>query len=97
MGTRALGSWFLGALGICIGVFVSAYSYRRDELANTSLRGEARIMDESETYRKFAEECRRMARNALPHQKAILLEMAELWTSLAERAEAEDGCASNLH
>jgi len=54
-------------------------------------------MDESETYRKFAEECRRMARNALPHQQAILLEMAELWTRLAEKAEAENGCASNLH
>ncbi|HEX9324742.1 MAG TPA: hypothetical protein VF913_21885 [Xanthobacteraceae bacterium] len=54
-------------------------------------------MGESETYRKFAEECRRMARNALPHQKAILLEMAELWTNLAEKAEAENGCASNLH
>jgi hypothetical protein len=54
-------------------------------------------MGESETYRKFAEECRRMARNALPHQKAILLEMAELWTSLAEKADAESGCASNSH
>jgi hypothetical protein len=52
-------------------------------------------MGESETYRKFAEECTRIARNALPHQKAILLEMAELWTSLAEKAEAENGCASN--
>jgi hypothetical protein len=54
-------------------------------------------MAESETYRKFAEECRRMARNALPHQKAILLEMAELWTSLAKNAEAENGYASNSH
>jgi hypothetical protein len=36
-----------------------------------------------------------MARNALPHQKAILLEMAELWTGLAEKAEAANGCASN--
>jgi hypothetical protein len=51
-------------------------------------------MDESETYRTFAEECRRMARNALPHQKAILLEMAELWANLAEKAEAQNGCAS---
>jgi hypothetical protein len=51
-------------------------------------------MGESETYRKFAEECRRMARNALPHQRTILLEMAELWTSLAEKAGAQNGCAS---
>jgi hypothetical protein len=36
-----------------------------------------------------------MARNALPHQKTILLEMAELWTNLAEKAEAENGCASS--
>jgi hypothetical protein len=51
-------------------------------------------MGESETYRKFAEECRRMARNALPHQKAVLLEMAELWANLAEKTEAQNGCAS---
>jgi hypothetical protein len=36
-----------------------------------------------------------MARQALPHQKTILLEMAELWTSLAGKADAENGCASN--
>jgi hypothetical protein len=53
------------------------------------------MMAESETYRKFAEECRRMARNALPHQRAILLEMAELWANLAEKTEAENGYASN--
>jgi hypothetical protein len=54
-------------------------------------------MAESETYRKFAEECRRMARHALPHQQVILLEMAELWMNLAEKADAENGCASSSH
>jgi hypothetical protein len=38
-----------------------------------------------------------MARNALPHQKTILLEMAQLWTNLAENADAENGAASNSH
>ena len=76
--------------------------YRRIRIGVTSWQtphcgAKREIMDESETYRKFAEECRRMARNALPHQQAILLEMAELWTRLAEKAEAENGCASNLH
>jgi hypothetical protein len=64
-------------------------------MTNRGCEAKRQIMGESETYRKFAEECRRMARDALPHQKAILLEMAELWTSLAEKAEAENGCASN--
>jgi hypothetical protein len=68
-----------------------------NQLANTGLRGEAAIMGESETYRRFAEECRRMARNALPHQKTILLEMAQLWTNLAENADAENGAASSSH
>jgi len=72
----------------CVGV---------NEFANIDCEAKLRIMGESETYRKFAEECRRMARNALPHQKAILLEMAELWTNLAEKVEAENGCASNFH
>lgn len=58
-------------------------------------RTKRQMMAESETYRKFAEECRRMARNALPHQRAILLEMAELWANLAEKTEAENGYASN--
>jgi len=38
-----------------------------------------------------------MARNALPHQKTILLEMAQLWTNLAKNAEAENGAASSSH
>lgn len=74
----------------CDGIWISV-----NEVQTANCEAKLQIMGESETYRKFAEECTRIARNALPHQKAILLEMAELWTSLAEKAEAKNGCASN--
>jgi hypothetical protein len=74
---------------------VLSYRYSANELANIEIARRTAIMGESEKYRKFAEECRRMARAALPHQKALLLEMADLWMSLAQQTEAENGCASN--
>ena len=38
-------------------------------------------------YRMFAAECERVARQAAdPNDKALLLEMAEVWRRLAERA-----------
>jgi hypothetical protein len=40
-------------------------------------------------YRTFAAECERVARQASdPKDKALLLEMAEVWRRLAERAAA---------
>jgi hypothetical protein len=40
-------------------------------------------------YRMFAAECERVARQAAdPNDKALLLEMAEVWRRLAERGRA---------
>lgn len=45
-------------------------------------------METPQDYRKFAEECRRLARRAEDAQhKAILEEMAEVWLRLAAEAE----------
>jgi hypothetical protein len=50
-------------------------------------RGE--LMTDSEIYRKFAEECQRMAKTAREHDKKILLEHAAFWLKLAEEAEKD--------
>ena len=44
-------------------------------------------MREVETYRKFAQECRRMAQTASVNDRAVLLQIAEAWESQAKRAE----------
>ena len=41
----------------------------------------------AEEYRKFAEECVRLAQAARSHQRAALLRMAETWLTLADEAE----------
>jgi hypothetical protein len=44
-------------------------------------------METSAKYREFAEECERLAKQAkTEHHRAILLEMAEAWRQLSERA-----------
>jgi hypothetical protein len=44
-------------------------------------------MDKSEAYRHFAAQCLEMARAAnTQHDRAVLLEMALLWSRLAEHA-----------
>jgi hypothetical protein len=50
---------------------------------------EGREMTDSEIYRKFAEECQRMAKTAREHDKKILLEHAAFWLKLAEEAEKD--------
>lgn len=48
-------------------------------------------METPEAYRKFAEECRRLAARAdMVEHKAILQEMARIWVQLAARAEGDD-------
>jgi hypothetical protein len=38
-------------------------------------------------YRRFAEECKRLAQQALPEHKATLLEIAKAWIACAEEVE----------
>jgi hypothetical protein len=48
-------------------------------------------METPDAYRKFAEECRRLAvRAEMGEQKIILQEMARIWAQLAAQAEADD-------
>jgi hypothetical protein len=39
------------------------------------------------TYRKYAEECRRLATTASENDRKLLLEQAAVWLKLAEEAE----------
>jgi hypothetical protein len=41
------------------------------------------------TYRRYADECRRLATTALENERRLLLEHAAAWTKLAEEAEHE--------
>jgi hypothetical protein len=38
-------------------------------------------------YRRYAEECKRLAQQALPEHKATLLEIAKAWIACAEEVE----------
>jgi len=49
-------------------------------------------MPSRERYREMAAECVRIAQQSTnPEDKALLLEMADLWRRMAERAETPDG------
>ena len=43
-------------------------------------------MRDVETYRKFAQECRRMAKTASAGDRAVLLQIAEAWDKQANQA-----------
>jgi len=46
-------------------------------------------VDRCDEYRRFAEACIEMARQQQgPHERAILLQMAYIWSRLAEQAAA---------
>jgi hypothetical protein len=45
-------------------------------------------MRDPEEFRKYAEECRRLALS-LPQHKETLLEMAKAWIAVAEEAERQ--------
>ena len=47
-------------------------------------------MIDPETYRKYAEECLRLATTAPENERRLLLEHAGVWLKLAEEAEAEE-------
>jgi len=44
-------------------------------------------MHSPEQYRKYAEECERMARDAKPEKQAILLHIAKAWRRCADEIE----------
>ena len=45
-------------------------------------------MQDANTYRQYAEECRKLAQS-MPTHRESLLSMAEVWMDLAEKAEAK--------
>lgn len=47
-------------------------------------------MKDAETYRTYAEDCRRIAEKMYGRDKVALLKMAELWDKQAEEAERQD-------
>jgi hypothetical protein len=47
-------------------------------------------MDSPAEYRRYAEECERMAREGLPEHKEVLLAIAKAWRDCAERAESRE-------
>ncbi len=49
-----------------------------------------RAMQDAKTYRQYADDCLKLARQR-PQDRARLEEMAAVWTDLAEKAEARDG------
>jgi hypothetical protein len=53
-------------------------------------------MQSSKEYRKFAEECDRLARNAkTEHHRKILKEMAEAWKKLADEDDRKGSQSSS--
>jgi hypothetical protein len=46
-------------------------------------------MRDSTKFRKYADECRRLART-MPEHKQTLLEMAEVWMTCAKQAEKSE-------
>ena len=44
-------------------------------------------MQDAKTYRKYAEDCRRIAQTMNARDKAVMLEMAKVWDERAEEAD----------
>ena len=53
-------------------------------------------MQEAETYRQYAEECRKLA-DALPKHRVHLLDMVAVWTDLAEKADGKEKKQADGH
>ena len=47
-------------------------------------------MQNSNTYRQYANDCRRIAETMSPKDKAIMLEMAKVWDERASEAERQE-------
>ena len=54
-------------------------------------------MQDSKTYRQYAEDCRRIAQTMNAKDKAVMAEMAKLWDERADEAErlAKDKAAQS--
>ena len=48
-------------------------------------------MEDATKFRRYAEDCRRLAKSMKPEHTAALLEMAEAWDRCAEEAERSTG------
>jgi hypothetical protein len=44
-------------------------------------------MQDSKTYRQYAEDCRRIAQTMNANDKAVLFDMAKLWDERADEAD----------
>ena len=44
-------------------------------------------MEDASTYRRYADECRKLARS-MPEHREKLLDMAQVWLDLARKAES---------
>src|SRR2546428_4126527 len=61
-----------------------------DECCPTlSLNRAVRVMRDPTTFRKYADECRRLA-SVMPEHKDTLLQMAEAWVACAKAAEKKE-------
>jgi hypothetical protein len=48
-------------------------------------------MEDATKFRRYAEDCRRLAKSMKPEHKAMLLEIADAWDECAEEAERKTG------
>ena len=48
-------------------------------------------MEDATKFRRYAEDCRRLAKSMKPEHKATLLEIADAWDECAEEAERKSG------
>jgi hypothetical protein len=44
-------------------------------------------MEDTEKFRQYAEECRRLAERAAPKDRAVLIEISNAWAACAAEAE----------
>ena len=47
------------------------------------------VMGDPEIYRRYAEECRRLAKDMAQEHRATLLRLAKAWITVAEDAECK--------
>jgi hypothetical protein len=53
-------------------------------------------MKDAKKFRRYAEECRRLAKQMRPEHRVVLLRIAEAWERCAEEAEGANGRSDGL-